>query len=73
MKWGWKVFDQLRSRSADEAARTETLHRPLCPRCGADEANALGHVSSALLWFNCPRCNHVWFVRPVAARRDEGT
>lgn len=31
-----------------------------CPRCGQDSGRSLGDAGSALPWFSCATCHHVW-------------
>lgn len=33
---------------------------PRCPRCGAEDTQALGMISSTIYWFTCGQCRHVW-------------
>jgi hypothetical protein len=36
-----------------------------CPRCGEQITEALGPVNSALDWFRCVLCRHIWARPPL--------
>jgi hypothetical protein len=58
----WERLTRWRTQAQPAVAST------ICPRCDSEGVESLGAVASALSWFQCRACRHVWSTRTSAVR-----